>query len=58
MLPMSILTIMYLYAIGGVVAGRAAYADDPDRMRAALAAACWPLAPTRWLTQFIAKRFR
>jgi len=46
-----------LYAVGGVEIGRAHYEKHGDKIQAGLAAACWPAAPSRWLWNFLRKRF-
>lgn len=49
------LIALYLYVIGGVVAGRAAHAAHHDTVTSALAAVAWPAAPSKWLWNFIGK---
>lgn len=47
------LLFFYMYVIGGVVAGRASYADEADKVMAIFAAICWPAAPTLWLYKYL-----
>lgn len=51
------LIAIYFYVIGGIVAGRAAYASGSDRMTSIGAAVAWPAAPSKWLFNIIREAF-